>query len=249
MPIKVKWGRIIIALVALGAIALIVAALRPAPVRVEAARVERGSMRVTIDAEGKTRVHDRFVVAAPVTGRMTRITLHRGDEVARGALIARIEPMPLAPLDPRQVAEARARVAAAQAVEREAGSMVERIRADCEQASRERARAERLVESGDISRQEMERARSAETTCRQQLEAARYKSRAAGYEVDAAIYALIALERPGAGRSEAAVEVRSPIAGRVLRVLEESERVIAAGTPLVEMSNPTHLEAVLDELR
>ena len=78
-------------------------ALRPSPVRVEVARVRRGPMRVTVDAEGKTRAQDRFVVATPVSGRLARIDLHRGDAVRRDEVIARIEPLPMAPLDPRQL--------------------------------------------------------------------------------------------------------------------------------------------------
>jgi multidrug efflux pump subunit AcrA (membrane-fusion protein) len=95
-------------------------ALRPSPVRVEVVRVRRGPMRVTVDAEGKTRARDRFVVAAPVSGRLARIDLHRGDAVRRDEVIARIEPLPMAPLDLRQFAEAKARVATAEQLKHEA---------------------------------------------------------------------------------------------------------------------------------
>jgi HlyD family secretion protein len=126
---KAIWMRIVFLLAALGAGGFIVfIALRPTPLRVETARVECGPLRVTIDAEGKTRVHDRFVVAAPVTGRLARIIFHRGDVVESNAVVARIDPLPLAPLDPRQHAEANARVAAAQAIGHEAAALVERAR-------------------------------------------------------------------------------------------------------------------------
>ena len=78
----------------------------------------------------------------------------------------------MTPLDPRQHAEADARVAAARSIRSEAEVQVERVRADCEQLRRERARAETLVESGDIARQEFERTRNAETSCFRHLEAA-----------------------------------------------------------------------------
>jgi HlyD family secretion protein len=245
---RTTWMRIVFLLAALGVTAFIVAvALRPTPVRVEVSQVKSGPLTVTVDAEGKTRARDRFVVAAPVTGRLARITLHRGDAAAEGAVVARIEPLPMAPLDPRQLAEAKARVAAAEQLKHEAEAGVERVRAECEQARRELARAEKLVETGDVSRQEFERARSAEQTCRQQLEAARYRASAAASEVEVAKAALLAVERAGQSGGTATVLVRAPVGGRVLRVAEESERVVMAGAPLIELSNPT-LEIVVDVL-
>jgi HlyD family secretion protein len=222
-------------------------ALRPSPIRVEVARVRRGPMRVTVDAEGKTRARDRFVVAAPVSGRLARIDLHRGDAVRRDEVIARIEPLPMALLDPRQLAEAKARVATAEQLKHEADAVVEHARADCEQAGRELARAEKLIETGDVSRQDFERVRNAALTCQQQIEAANYRARAAASEVEVAKAALITVERAGQSGGAAAVLVRAPVGGRVLRVVEESERVVTAGAPLVEMSNPS-LEVVIEVL-
>ena len=241
----------VFAILALGAAAAIYVALRPGPMRVETATVVCGPMAATIDGEGKTRLHDRFIVAAPVAGRLSRIELHRGDPVASGAVLARIESVPLQPLDPRQTAEARARVAAAEHLTSEAAAVVERARADCEQARRERERAERLVETGDVSRQEFERLRNAEQTCRRQLEAAAARARAAASEADVARAALLALEQAGRSSDAALVTVRAPIRGRVLRVLEESERVVPAGTPLLELSREAGeraLEIVVDLL-
>jgi HlyD family secretion protein len=222
-------------------------ALRPSPVRVEVARVRRGQMRVTVDAEGKTRARDRFIVAAPVSGRLARIDLRRGDVVRRDEVIARIDPPPMAPLDARQLAEAKARVAAAEQLKHEADAVVEHARADCEQAGRELTRAEKLIETGDVSRQDFERARNAALTCQQQIEAAKYRARAAASEVEVAKAALIAVERAGQSGASATVFVRAPVGGRVLRVAEESERVVTAGAPLVELSNPS-LEIVIEVL-
>jgi len=239
--------RIILSLAAIGAVALIGIALRPAPAKVETAQVVSGSLRVTIDAEGKTRARDRFVVAAPITGRLARIKLRRGDQVVRDQVIAQIDPPPLAPLDPRQLAEARARVATAEQLKNQAEAIIERTLAECDQAQTERVRAEKLVETGDLARQEYERARNAERTCRREVEAARYKARAAASEVDVAKAALIAVEQAGQSGKAATVAVRAPVQGRVLRVVEESERVINAGAPLIELSNPS-LEIVIDVL-
>lgn len=73
---------------------------REEAVRVEAGRVTRGEMASTIDAEGKTRYHERFTVTAPVSGKMYRITLHEGDRVPRGYVLTRIDPSPQRPTDP-----------------------------------------------------------------------------------------------------------------------------------------------------
>ena len=73
---------------------LLAVALWPRPVDVELATVSRGALVVTIDEEGRTRVRDRFVVAAPVAGRILRIELDAGDRVSRGDLIARLQPEP-----------------------------------------------------------------------------------------------------------------------------------------------------------
>lgn len=238
--------RIIWVIVALSVIAAIVVALRPAPVAVETSGVVCGPMRVTIDAEGKTRVRDRFVVATPVAGRLARIELHRGDSVARDTVVARIEPLPMQPLDPRQLAEARARVGTAEHLKSEADAVVEHVRADCEQAQRERERAEKLIETGDVARQEFERARNADQTCRQQLEAVRSKARAAASEVEVAKASLLAVQQAGQS-GQSVVLVRAPVGGKVLRVIEESERVVMAGAPLLELSNRA-LEIVVDVL-
>ena len=99
-------------LVALGLIWLV---FRPAPVRVELGRVERGGLVVTVDEEGETRVRDRFVIAAPIAGRVARLTLEAGDAVQVGSVVARMHPLPL---DPRTQAEASARLDAAEAAVR-----------------------------------------------------------------------------------------------------------------------------------
>lgn len=245
---RTAWMRIVFLIVALLVTGFIVfTALKPSPIRVESSQAKVGPLSVTVDAEGKTRVRDRFVVAAPVAGRLARINLHRGDQIAQNAIVARIEPLPIAPLDPRQLAEATARVAGAEQLRNEAEAGMAHVRADYEQAQRELARAEKLVETGDISRQEFERIRNAAQTARQQLEAARFRARAAASDVEVARAALLAVERAGQSSGSATVVVRAPVSGRVLRIAEENERVVMAGAPLIELSNPT-LEIVIDVL-
>jgi len=244
---KQKVGLIIVVLVTLGLIALVaIPLLRSKPIQVDTAIVKRGALQVTVNGEGKTRVKDRFTIAAPVAGQLARIHLRGGDEIKQGATIARIDPLPLAPLDPRQRAEAQAKVRAAEATKREFDAQLEHLQADLEQAQRETKRAVQLVEAGVISRQEFEQTRTAETTVAKDLVAAKFKSQAAAHDVDIARSALLTLDRQQNGAAPRIVT--APINGRVLRVFEESGRVITAGTPLIELSNPSKLEVVIDVL-
>ena len=238
---------LILVLLAGAVIALLTIWLRPTPTRVDSARASRGPMQVTVDGEGKTRVRDRYVVATPVAGQLRRITLRRGDLVARGQVIVQIDPLPLAPLDPRQRAEAIARVSAAEDEKREVDRLIERSKAVYDQARRDCERCELLVRSGDVPRQELERAQTAVTTSFRDYEAAMSKAESAAHEVEAAAAALLAAkesQRPAVP----AVKVQSPVNGKVLRVLEESERVVVAGAPLLELSSPAKLEVVIELL-
>lgn len=238
---------IILIIVAAGVFALITIWLRPKPTKVDVAKAIRGPMRVTVDGEGKTRVRDRYVVAAPVAGRLRRITLRRGDAVETGQVIAQIDSLPLTPLDPRQRAEAIGRVNAAKDAKREIDKMIDRSKALYDQARRDCERCEILVRSGDISRQELERAQTAVATSFREYEAARSRAESASHEVEVASAALLAANQ-SESPARAAVKVQAPTRGKVLRVVEESERVVVAGAPLVELSNPSMLEVVIELL-
>ncbi|MGC2196701.1 MAG: efflux RND transporter periplasmic adaptor subunit [Terriglobales bacterium] len=225
-------------------IALIAWAFVPKPIKVEKGRVQRGSLSVTVDEEAETRVHDRFEVAAPVTGRLQRIELHAADSVERGQILAQIEPLPL---DPRERAELVARVESTQASQREAEAIVERIRTENEQARRNRERASKLAATGVISREELELAETAATNSSNALEAAKFRARSAAYEVQVAKAGLIALAVEQ-GDKPRLVTLRSPIRGHVLRLLQQSERVVSAGTPILQVGYPSQLEIVSDVL-
>ncbi len=224
---------------------------RPAPIPVDVGRVTRGALRVTVDEEGETRVRQRYVVAAPTTGHLLRITLDEGDAVERGAVLARIEP---APLDPRDLASAEARLEAAMAKKHAADADMERARAALGQARRDRGRADRLREAGTLSQEAHEAARLAETSAAREYEASRFAAEAANHEVEAARATLLAAQAPAlqdGGPDDVCspcVEVRAPVSGQVLRVLEESERIVPAGTGLLELGDPSSLEVVADVL-
>jgi HlyD family secretion protein len=166
--------------------------------------------------------------------------------VEAGKIIAQIEPLPLAPLDPRQRAEAIGRVNAAEDSKREFDQTVARNKANYDQAVRDLKRDESLARSGVISRQELERGQTAVATTLREYEAARSKAESAAHAVEIERAALLATNQPTT--AAALVNVKAPLRGKVLRVVEESERVIAAGAPIVELSNPSRLEVVLELL-
>jgi HlyD family secretion protein len=222
----------------------VILAFRPSPVLVEIAKVTRGPIQITVNAEGRTRVRERYVVSAPVMGRLGRIELSEGDVVRPGTLLTVLIP---APLDTRSISQNQAALQAAEAEGRAASAQVEQARATLDQAQRERQRYEKLSETGVIAPKVRDDAVTAEAVAAKALEAAQFSASAARYRVETARSALLsATADTGAGAQ--AIRLRSPTAGRILRVLQESERVVTAGTPLIEIGDPAAIELVFDVL-
>jgi HlyD family secretion protein len=255
------------ALAAAAVVAILLAiALRPTPIEVELASVSRGPMRVTVDEEGMTRVRDKFLMTAPVAGRITRIELEPGDRVRRGDVFATMTPERPPLLDARTRAERGARVEAARAAVSAARADEQRAAAVFAHAQSELRRARPLNKAGAIADAELDtyetQARSAEEAHRAALAAV---ARAAS-ELEAARASLVddaAVVGPGTnggrgdspsaasradGRSGRAVPVRIPVDGVVLRRLRESESIVPAGEGLVEVGDPHRLEVVADFL-
>lgn len=213
---------------------LIGAGLWPKPATVETARVATGPLRVTINEEGKTRIRQRFVVAAPVAGQLRRIPWKAGAEiVADESVLAVIEPARPTPLDPRAraLAEARRDVARAN---------LSRAREAHRFAASELKRFEQLSAGQVVTPQELEGAQWRETSTARELSVAESTLNQAEAE-------LREFNLPADG-APAPVSVRAPVSGRVLRVLQESSRTVTAGTPLVELGDPADLEAVIEVL-
>lgn len=229
-------------LIAAGAlIALLVVVLLPEPIEVEAAQVQTGPMQVTVDDQGETRSHDRFVLSAPVAGRLMRIELHAGDRVAENQLIAQIAPLPLSA---REYDEITARVASAEAVQREAEQLARRAEENLAQARREQQRVQKLVKDRFVSQQAAEQASNLAATAAIEAEAARFRLKAAIAEVKVARSGLTAAQSKGV----ALVPVRAPMAGWILRIPDPSERVVSAGAPLLTLGDLTKLEIVVELL-
>lgn len=217
--------------------------LRPTPVLVEVSKATRGPMRVTVDEDGETRAHDRFVIAAPIPGRMLRVELEEGDSVRENQVVAMIEPLPL---NQQQQEEVLGRVASAEAAKRQADARAAHASEDYEQSRRDRERAEQLGRERVISTQALEQARNAEVTSGEELQAARFNALAAASEVKVARAGLVGIGDRTAPRK--VISLQALAAGRVLRVVEKSERVVQAGAPLVVLGDPGRIEIVTDVL-
>jgi HlyD family secretion protein len=222
---------------------LLLRLLRPSPVTVDVAAAETGPMMVTVGDEGTTRVRERYLVTAPVSGRVQRIRLLPGDTVREGSVVALLTPMPL---DPRGRRQAEAAVSAAGDQKRVAQAAMEQVRIALAEATRERERAERLVAGGGLAPVELDRLRFAEQSRQRELEAARFRAQGAAHEEEVARAALVAADPAADGTAR--LSLRSPVSGRVLAVPEQSARVVAPGTVLLELGDPTALEVVVDLL-
>jgi HlyD family secretion protein len=235
--------RILLATIAIGVAVIGWFLLRPTPVLVEVAKAVRGPIRVTVDEDGETRAHDRFVIAAPIPGRMLRVDLEEGEAVKENQIVALIEPLPL---NQQQREEVLGRVAAAEAAKLQADARAEHAREDYEQSRRERERAEQLGREKVISAQALEQARNAEVTSGAELRAARFSALSADSEVKVARAGLLGIGNGAPGHK--VIYLRSPVAGSVLRIVEKSERVVQAGAPVIVLGDAGKIEIVTDVL-
>lgn len=239
MPGKTK---IWIIAAALFVIALLVYGFMPKAVEVETAKAETGPMMVTVDEEGKTRVRERYVLSAPVSGYMRRVSFEAGDAVAKGQTVVVLEPMRSEVLDPRSRAAAEASVAAAEAQLRAAGENMLSRQAEAELASTDLERAKSLFAKGHVSRSALDRAEANARQTQANLSAAQANVKTAQAELRRARAALGYSPAEGTGRSQKAVEVRSPVSGRILKLHRESEGTVAAGEPLADVGDTASLE-------
>ena len=222
-------------------------AFRSEPIVVEVAEVACGPMQVTVDVEGRTRVRDRFVISAPVSGKLGRITLREGDDLKSGAVITRLTP---APLDTRTIRTSVAGVRAADAERRAAESNFEKARIARDQARRDRERIEELAANGIASRHQLEQAVLAAESAEKAYEVALRVSEAAAFHAEEAKAALLSAEHddPSEDALISQIPIHSPVGGRVLRIVQKSERVVAAGDPLVEVADAREMELVFEAL-
>jgi HlyD family secretion protein len=245
-----KWiKRTLLILFAIALVGVLVMAFRPQPALVEVAEVTRGHFEQAIEDDGKTRVRERYVVSAPLAGKLQRITLKAGDTVTAGMVLAVIDPSSPALLDVRTERELTERVGAAEATRLRAAATVERALAALDKSRADLERTRKLAAKGFVSAAQLEQIELEAKINQRELEAARYADHAAAHDVSVARAALLQVRGEAAGKPSARRwEVRTPVAGRVLRVVQESEAIVAMGAPLLEVGQPADLEVVVDAL-
>jgi len=223
---------------------VLAAALWPRSTEIDAATVTRGPLQVTIDEDGETRVRDRFVVSAPVSGRLSRIELEPGDPVKAGqTVLARITSGESPLLDPRTRGELAAMVEAADAAVGQARAERARIAAQLDRARTTLRRQQELMKAGAIASDNLEAAETAVMTGEESLRAAEFAVARAEHERQLAQARLQAPSQQGR-----AVTVVATVSGVVLKRLRESESVVPIGDPLLEIADPSRIEIVADLL-
>ena len=226
-------------------VALLVWAFRPQPVPVDLTVVDRGALMVTVDDEGETRVRDRYVVSAPVPGRMRRVELEPGDPVVAGrTVLVTFEPADPTLVDSRSRAQIEARVRAAEAAVGSARAETERSRTELEFAERELARYGELAEEGIASREQLDAAQRQARALEDAARSAEFRVRTAEHEREVARASLLQ-ERASSGTL---MRLYSPVDGVVLKRYQESEAVRMTGEPLMEVGDLSGLEIVSDLL-
>lgn len=231
-----------------GVVAAIVWGFMPRPIPVETAVVKRGPLQVSVEEEGKTRVIDRFVVSAPVDGFARRLNADVGDIVRRGETLLLLDPLRSTVLDPRSRAEAQARVAAAAAALKRAQKEVEAADAEARRWETQLKRTRELHAAGTIADDVLDEISASAERSQAQERSAEYAVEVARHELEAAKTALRHSAAQQAQKPAETVAVRAPVGGRILKIVHESEGVVDAGEPLLEIANPRGLEVEVELL-
>lgn len=218
----------------------------PRPLEVETAVIEQRDILVTVEEEGKSRIREVFTVSAPIGGQTLRIDLHAGDQVVKDeTVLAEIRPAAPGLLDARLKRVAEAAAASAEAGVGLAQAEVRQAEARLTFLKTELSRAERLAAKGTISESARDKARLEAATAEAVLESARSALAVRERELERARAALI---ETGTADGPCCTEIKAPVTGQILRVMAESEQVVQAGTPLMEIGNPADLDIVSDIL-
>jgi HlyD family secretion protein len=224
-------------------VVFLVWAMRPQPLPADFATLAKGDLLVTIGDEGETRVKDVYIVSAPVAGRVERIEMDVGDTViANETVLALFQPQDPSVLDARSRSEAEAGVGMAEA---------ERARAQAQLnfAQSDLRRQEQLFREGTISEATLDRARLAASTAKAALDQAITTAAKRRTDLNTSRAAMATAGRPtGPGTKIDYIPVRAPVNGRLLKRMQQSEAILAAGTPLLEIGDPATLEIVTDLL-
>ncbi len=228
------------------AVLLLVWAFWPQATEVELGAVSRGPFERAVQEDGKTRLRERYVVSTPLTGRVQRIALKQGDSVARDAVLATLWPVMPGLLDERARQEQNERIGAMEAAVRRASANVERAKAALDQAVADLKRSETLAQQGFVSPTQNETGRLTVRLRQKELDSARQEEDATGHELAQARIAIRTFSTGATAQRSWAI--KAPIAGKVLKINQQSEGLVQAGTALLELGDPGDLEVVVDLL-
>lgn len=229
-------------------IALLVLALRPAPIPVSATEVRSGHFVEYVEDEGRTRLRDTYTVSAPIGGYLRRVSLEPGDKVAAGEAVFEMESMPTPALDARSREQAREAVAAAEARLQAAQAELETRQTQFTLADTEFDRSEQLHERNLISSEERDRRRALRDSARTAAVAASHAVEVARFELESARAVLEIADGERSPGDQPSLEVRAPIDGTVTRRHRCCEGPVAAGEPILELGNLDELEVQVDLL-
>jgi HlyD family secretion protein len=243
---RMTLGRALALVLLLAAVAAAVWFVLPQPLQVETAPAVKGRFTASVDEDGKTRVRERYVVAAPLEGRLTRVRLKVGDPARVNDVIAVIQPSPAPFLNPRSRREAEEKLGAAEASLERADAVLERTQTQADQAVKDLERTRTLAERGASTARALELAETAQRVADRDLRAAKLLKHAAEHEL-AQARALLARYDDG-GKPPETWSLTAPVSGVVLKVAQESETIVQAGTPVIEIGDPRDLEIVADVL-
>jgi HlyD family secretion protein len=236
---------LLLGVTAVAAAGLLAWAFSPRPVPVETATIANGRYEQAIEEDGRTRLKDRYTVSAPVAARVLRISLREGDRVAAGDTVAVLLPAMSAMVDARSTREATERHHAAKANVTRAAARVARAQLGAEEAQLELHRVEKLAREGFLSASRLDSARLALSGARREVDAARAERDAAGHDEAQAAAALLPANGAQAGKP---LNVKSPVPGVVLKVPQASEGTVPAGTVLLDVGDPAHMEVIAELL-
>jgi len=223
-------------------------AFAPRPVEVEASAARIGRFEATIDEDARTRLSDRYVISAPLAGQLQRIALREGDDVAADQVVATMRPALPPLIDERTLRELGSRVGAAEASLQRARTGIEAARVTLQQAAIELRRTEQLAQQGFVAPTKIDADRLAAQAAARQLDGAVEGEHVARHELEQARAALGAVRAGPGGGAAAGFALRSPVAGRVLKVRVQSEAVLALGAPVLDVGDIAHLEIVAELL-
>ncbi|QKV18840.1 efflux RND transporter periplasmic adaptor subunit [Oricola thermophila] len=230
---------------------LLYVTFRDDPVPVDIVSAKRDVMRVTVDADGKTRIKDIYEVSAPIAGTAQRSPVAVGERVVGGeTVVAVVRPAEIGFLDARTRVQAEAAVREAEAALQAADTSVRQAEEELNYAITQYSRIQTLVDRGVASLTQLEDAAQIKALREAALDAARANRAASESALERARAALIepGLMQDGEVDENCCVPILAPADGVVLDIVNVSERPVQAGTPLLSIGQPDNLEIVADIL-